>query len=341
MTRDAIAMRVRTAGEPLVSERVQIEPPASGRVRVSVVACGVCRADLATAKGDGDVELPVTPGHEIAGVIAELGEGVDGWQVGERVAVGWFGGSCGGCEHCQRGDVVHCLDRQIPGRSFPGGWAESVSVPSGALVRVPEGLDLFDAAPMGCAGVTTFNAVRQAGVPAGGRVAVFGLGGLGHLAVQFAAKMGYEVVAIARGSDRQRLAKRLGAHAYIDSAGTAPGAALQASGGAHLIISTVPSAKPISELSTGLRPRGQLTLIGIDDGSIDIPADRIVMNAHRITGHLTGSPLDTEEAMRFAVLNDVRPMIERTPLEHANEALTRIQAGQPRCRVVLDATPER
>ena len=339
MTRPVV-MRVNTEDGPLVPERVDVSAPPRGWVRVEVTASGVCGADISTAKAKG-AQTPVTPGHEIAGVVAELGEGVDGWTVGDRVEVGWFGGSCGHCDFCRRGDVVHCTERAVPGLSYQGGWAESVTVLADALARIPEGLDFFDAAPMGCAGVTTFNAVRQAKLPAGARVAVFGLGGLGHLAVQFAAKMGYEVIAIARGPEREELARRLSAHHYIDGAAAAPGAALRELGGADLILSTAPTTEPVPELIDGLRVYGRLTMIGIDGGTVEVPAAQLVRNSQILTGHLTGSALDTEETMRFAVVNDVRPMIERMPLEQAGEAVARLAAGKPRFRIVLDATNSR
>ncbi|RXS88469.1 alcohol dehydrogenase [Streptomyces sp. TM32] len=308
-------------------------------VRVSVVASGVCNADLGTAAATGTgTSFPVTPGHEVAGVVAEIGDQVEGWAVGDRVAVGWFGGSCGHCAYCRAGDVVHCAERKIPGLSYPGGWAQSITVPANALARIPDGLGLFDAAPFGCAGVTTFNAVRKAGTRAGGRVAVFGLGGLGHLAVQFAAKLGYETIAIARGGAREKLARELGAHHYIDSAAQAPGAALKELGGADLIVYTASSSAPVDELLTGLSVHGQLTLVGVDAGSATVPAARLVMNGHTLTGHLTGSSRETEEAMEFAVTTGVRPLIERMPLKQAGDAVTRLRSGAPRFRIVLDTT---
>ena len=285
--------------------------------------------------------LPVTPGHEVAGVIAELGAGVEGWQTGDRVAVGWFGGSCGHCERCRRGDVVHCPERMIPGISYSGGWSESITVPAVALAHIPEGFDTYEAAPMGCAGVTTFNAVRYCGAPAGGRIAVLGIGGLGHLGVQFAVAMGHEVYAIARGSEREQLARRLGAHHYIDSDANDAGTTLSEVGGADVIISTASTTAPVAGLTRGLRPRGRLVVIGVDDGTIPIPAGPLVANAQSITGHITGSSLDVEEAMRFALLNGVRPMIERAPLEAANNELQRLKNGDPRFRIVLDASPDR
>ncbi|MEV0017079.1 alcohol dehydrogenase catalytic domain-containing protein [Streptomyces tendae] len=292
--------------------------------------------DIGTAAATGEnTAFPVTPGHEVAGVIAETGDDVEGWAVGDRVAVGWFGGSCGRCPHCRTGDVVHCAERKIPGRSYPGGWAQNITVPADALARIPDGLGLFDAAPFGCAGVTAFNAILEAGIRAGGRVAVFGIGGLGHLAVQFAAALGYETVAIARGGDREQRARDLGAHEYIDSAAQAPGTALKELGGADLIVHTASSTAPVDELLTGLATHGQLTLVGVDAGSLTVPAARLVMNGHTLTGHLTGSPRETEEAMAFAVTTGVCRVIERMPLEQAGEAVTRLRSGAPRFRIVL------
>ncbi|SNR40577.1 zinc-binding dehydrogenase [Blastococcus mobilis] len=224
----------------------------------------------------------------------------------------------------------------MPGLSYPGGWAETITVPASALAHIPDGLDDFDAAPMGCAGVTTFNAVRHAHLTPDATVAVFGLGGLGHLAVQFAAAMGYRTIAIARGPERAHLARELGAHDYLDSAERPAGAALADLGGADLIVSTAPTTEPVAELLTGLRVGGRLTLIGVDGGSVQVPAAQLVMNGQTLTGHLTGSPRDTEEAMQFAVTTGVRPHVERMPLARANEAVARIRAGAPRFRIVLD-----
>ncbi|MFI6093122.1 alcohol dehydrogenase catalytic domain-containing protein [Streptomyces sp. NPDC051218] len=306
---------------------------------MSVAASGVCNADIGTADAVGSgITFPVTPGHEVAGTIAAVGDQVEGWSVGVRVAVGWFGGSCGHCAFCRAGDVVHCPERKIPGLSYPGGWAQSITVPADALARIPDGLDLFDAAPFGCAGVTTFNAVRKAAIPAGGRIAVFGIGGLGHLALQFAAGLGYETVAIARGEEREKLTRTLGAAHYIDSDAQAPGAALKALGGADLIVYTASSTAPVDELLAGLNTHGQLTLVGVDAGSVTVPAAQLVMNGHTLTGHLTGSARETEQAMEFAVTNDIRPMIERMPLQQADDAVTRLRSGAPRFRIVLDTS---
>ena len=304
---------------------------------MSVSASGVCHADIGTAAASGaGTAFPVTPGHEVAGTIAELGSGVTGRRLGGRVAVGWFGGSCGRCAFCRAGDVVHCPDRKVPGRSYPGGWSQSITVPADALAAIPDGMDLFDAAPMGCAGVTTFNAIRAARVPAGGTVAVFGIGGLGHLAIQFAAAMGYRTIGIARGGDRAEPARALGACRYIDSTSHDPGSALAELGGADLILSTASTTEPVAGLASGLAVHGRLTLIGVDAGTVCVPAAPLVMNGQTISGHLTGSALDTERTMRFAHDNGIRPMVERVPLEAANDALARITAGTPRFRIVLD-----
>ena len=331
-----MAMRVAPGAGQLALEAVPAPKPAAGEVVIRVAASGVCRADVGTSRTT-DAQVPVTPGHEIAGVISAIGEGVSGWDLGDRVAVGWFGGSCGRCGFCRTGDPGHCAERKIPGISYPGGWAEQILVPADALARVPDGLDFFDAAPLGCAGVTTFNAIRRAQIPAGSRVAVFGVGGLGHLAVQFAARLGYEVVAIARGEDREPLVRQLGASHYIDSASVDPGEALSELGGADLILSTASNTAPVSALVPGLRVHGRLVLIGVDGGSVDIPAADLVMKSISVTGHLTGSALDIEETMKFAVQHGIRPVVERMPLEAAAEAVERIEQGLPRFRIVLAA----
>lgn len=337
----ALAMQVDAPGAQLQPAHVPVTSPSQGWVRVRVVASGMCGADLGTADPDPDARFPVTPGHEVAGTVAELGPDVPGWQVGDRVAVGWFGGSCGHCPACRRGDLVHCPERRIPGISYPGGWAESITVPAQALARVPDALDLFDAAPLGCAGVTTFNAVRHCGAPAGGHIAVLGLGGLGHLAVQFARAMGYEVTVITRGSERADLARQLDATHYLDSTQEPVARALQAVGGVDAAISTAPTTAPLPDLLDGLGTRGRLVLLGVTGHSVDVPVGPLVMNARTIMGHVTGTPSDTEQAMQFAVTNQVRPVRQCLPLESAPEALQRLRAGQARLRLVLDATAER
>ncbi|MFF0222176.1 alcohol dehydrogenase catalytic domain-containing protein [Streptomyces sp. NPDC004629] len=330
------AAQVAEAKAPVRAVPVDARRPEAGEVRVDVMASGICGADLGTvraARPDGG--FPITPGHEVAGNIAESGADVAGWAVGERVTVGWFGGSCGHCAACRRGDVVHCPERRIPGLSYPGGWSTTITVPAPALVRIPEGLSFAEAAPFGCAGVTTFNALRHSGAEPGDRVAVLGIGGLGHLAVQFAAAMGFETVAIARGEEKQALAHELGAHHSIDSDAQAPGEALRRLGGAQLILSTATSSAPLAELVEGLAPHGRLTVVGFDGTPLELPLGKLVLNAQSVTGHLTGSPADTEQAMRFAVATGARPWVQTVPLQDAQQAVDAVREGCARFRTVL------
>ncbi|MFC8511811.1 alcohol dehydrogenase catalytic domain-containing protein [Streptomyces sp. NPDC057257] len=330
------AAQVAEPGAAVRVVQVRERAPEAGEVRVDVEATGICGADIGTVRNPAPATgFPVTPGHEVAGVIAELGPGVQGWAVGERVSVGWFGGSCGHCTACRTGDVVHCAERKVPGVSYTGGWSSTVTVPATTLARIPEGLSAAEAAPFGCAGVTTFNALRHSGAGPGDLVAVLGIGGLGHLAVQFAAAMGFETVAIARGEEKRRLAEELGARHYIDTDREQPGAALAKLGGARLILSTASSTKPLAELVDGLAPHGRLTVVGVDAGSLEVPVAKLVMAARSVTGHLTGSPADTEQAMRFAVATGVRPRVQTVPLEEAQQALDTQQNGKARFRMVL------
>lgn len=338
--RSSVVMRVDPDGGGLSPHVVESDDPPAGWVTVRVAATGVCFADVATSR-TLPLEPSITPGHEIAGEVVVVGAGVETRWVGERVAVGWFGGSCTRCSYCRAGDPVHCPDRKTPGSSYPGGWAEFVTVPEDALARVPDGLSLFDAAPLGCAGVTTFNAIRRANVAPGGRVAVFGIGGLGHLAVQFAAQMGYEVVAIARGMAREPLARQLGTHHYVDAESAEVGEVLRDLGGADLLLSTASTTAPLAGLLPGLRVGGRLCIVGVDGGVLDVPTAVLTMKSIVVTGHLTGSARDIEETMRFALLNNVRPIIERMPLEEAASAVERLARGDARFRIVLDATSER
>jgi alcohol dehydrogenase len=310
------AAQVRRAGGPVVLTPVEAQAPKAGQVRVDVLATGICGADAGTVADPSPANgFPITPGHEIAGVVAEPGEGVDGWQVGERVGVGWFGGSCGHCTACRSGDVVHCPQRKIPGLSYPGGWSSTITVPSQALFRIPDGLSMAEAAPFGCAGVTTFNALRHSGAQPGDRVAVLGIGGLGHLAVQFAVAMGFHTVAVGR--------DKLNAHEHLDSSTEDIGKALRDMGRCRLILSTAASSAPLHGLLDALVPHGRLTVVGFDGASLPVPLGKLVMHGRSITGHLTGSPTDTEQAMRFALATGVRPIVETAPLREAGEALAR------------------
>ncbi|MGW0710479.1 alcohol dehydrogenase catalytic domain-containing protein [Streptomyces sp. NPDC002643] len=340
MSQDADHMhRAAQVAEPGAAVRVvpvRERAPGIGEVRIAVEAAGICGADIGTVRNPAPATgFPVTPGHEVAGVIAEVGPEVKGWEVGERVAVGWFGGSCGHCSACRTGDVVHCPERKIPGMSYPGGWSSTITVPATTLARIPEGLSAAEAAPFGCAAVTTFNALRHSGAGPGDLVAVLGIGGLGHLAVQFAAAMGFETVAIGRGEEKRKLAEELGARHYIDTELQEAGAALRELGGARLILSTASSSKPLAELVDGLAPHGRLTVVGFDGAPLQLPLAKLVMGARSVTGHLTGSPADTEQAMRFAVATGVRPQVQTVPLEEAQRALDTQQEGRARFRMVL------
>lgn len=305
-------------------------------VRIQVMAAGVCGADLhLVSSDDPSRSYPIVPGHEIAGVVAAIGDGVTSTGVGDRVAVGWFGGSCGRCRFCRTGDPVHCRQRLTPGVDYFGGWAQFVTVPADAVARIPGGMALDLAAPFGCAGVTVFNALRRAQAPAGARVAVFGLGGLGHFAVQFAAAMGFEVIAIARGAQRRRHALQLGAHHYIDSAHGSVGASLRAVGGADLVLFTASDTRPAVQLLDGLNTHATMVLIGVDSQSLSLPVAPLVARGLTMTGHLTGSPSDVESALEFAVLHGIAPSVERLPLARAGEAVERLRAGLVRFRTVL------
>ncbi|WP_171110255.1 MULTISPECIES: alcohol dehydrogenase catalytic domain-containing protein [unclassified Streptomyces] len=330
------AAQVTESGGPLHITAVQPREPGPGEVRLDVKASGICGADAGMAANPKPAYgFPIAPGHEVAGVVAEVGEGVAGWTAGERAGVGWFGGSCGQCTACRSGDVVHCAERRIPGLSYAGGWATTITVPAAALIRIPDGLSFAEAAPFGCAGVTTFNALRHSGAEPGDRVAVLGIGGLGHFAVQFAAAMGFETVAIGRGEDKRATALGLGAHHYVDGSAEDAGKALRALGSAKLILSTAASSKPLAGLLDGLTPHGRLTVVGFDGAPLQLPLDKLVMHARHVTGHVTGSPVDTEQAMRFALTSGVRPQVQTAPLEQAAEALKTQQAGQARFRMVL------
>jgi alcohol dehydrogenase len=330
------AAQVAEPGAAVQVVPVRESAPGVGEVRIDVEATGICGADIGTVRNPAPATgFPVTPGHEVAGVIAALGPQVQGWGVGERVTVGWFGGSCGHCSACRTGDVVHCPERKIPGMSYAGGWSSTITVPATALARIPGGLSAAEAAPFGCAGVTTFNALRHSGAGPGDLVAVLGIGGLGHFAVQFAAAMGFETVAIGRGEPKRKLAEELGARHYIDSEQQHPGATLRQMGGARLILSTASSSEPLAELVDGLAPHGRLTVVGFDGSPLQLPLAKLVMGARSVTGHLTGSPADTEQAMRFAVATGVRPLVRTLPLEEAQQALDTQQEGRARFRMVL------
>ncbi|KAB8191618.1 alcohol dehydrogenase catalytic domain-containing protein [Nonomuraea phyllanthi] len=330
------AAQVTEAGGPFsVVERELVEP-GPGHVRLTVEACGVCRSDEgfvdATFPG---VSFPLVTGHEIAGRIDALGDGVEDWAVGDRVAVGWFGGHCGTCLACREGDFIHCARLQVPGWAYPGGYAEAVVVPASALARIPEGLTAVEAAPMGCAGVTTFNALRRSPAGPGDLVAVLGLGGLGHLGVQFAAKLGFETVSVARGAAKEEAAKNFGAHHYIDSTAGDVAAQLQALGGAKVVLATAASSSAMSATIDGLRHNGELVVIGATPEPIQVSPLQLIGASRSVHGHPSGTARDVEETLHFAALTGVRAMIETRPLDEVGAAYDRMMSGDARYRMVL------
>lgn len=330
------AVVVKEAGADFELEERDVPQPGFDQALVRVHACGVCHSDvLAKEGGYPGMSYPLVPGHEIAGVIEALGEGVKGWEVGQRVGVGWFGGNCGYCQWCRRGDAINCQNMEISGITVDGGYADYVVVKANAMALMPDELAADEAAPLLCAGTTTYNALRRSGAVGGDRVAVLGVGGLGHLGVQFSVKLGFETVAIARGRDKEELVRRLGAHHYIDSTAGDPGTALSELGGADMILSTVTSADAIAAVFSGLRPRGTLLVVGVSMDPIGVSAAMLIGGSTTITGHASGTSADSEDTLRFSVLSDVRPMIETMPLEQATQAYNKMLSGNARFRMVL------
>src|ERR1700742_3451989 len=313
-----------------------LRDPAPGHVRVAVEACGICHSDAALVDNHlPGLRFPLTPGHEIAGRIDTLGKGVEGWREGERVAIGWSGGYCGHCHSCRRGEFVHCEVGMVTGATFPGGYAEYVVAPESALARIPDELSAVDAAPLACAGLTMFNALRHTGAGPGDLVAILGIGGLGHLGIQFAVKMGFRTVAIARGPEKGHLARALGAHHYIDSLASDVAGELQELGGARVIAATAHNAEVITAAVAGLGLHGELlTLAGVFD-PVQINPVHLIQIAGTIRGHSVGSPHDLEDTLNFAALHGIRPMVEVLPLEKAADGYQRMLANQARFRVVL------
>jgi D-arabinose 1-dehydrogenase-like Zn-dependent alcohol dehydrogenase len=313
-----------------------IPQPGPGQVRVQVHACGICHSDQLTKEGlFPGIQYPRVPGHEISGHIDAVGAGVTQWKPGQHVGVGWHGGHCFICESCRRGDFILCLNQKITGISFDGGYEEYMVVPAEAVAAVPDGIAADEAAPLLCAGITVFNAMRNSGTRAGELVAIQGLGGLGHLGVQYARQMGFRTVAIGRGSDKEPLARKLGAHVYVDSGATDAAAELRKLGGARLILATAPDARGISAIAGGLARNGELLVVGVPDQPITTNVMQIVGGRQNIQGWPSGSAIDSEDTLRFSVLTGVRPMIEKYPLEKAAEAYERMRSGKARFRVVL------
>src|SRR6267378_4081832 len=314
----------------------EIPNPTAGHVRIRVQACGICHSDFITKEGlFPGIQYPRVPGHEVAGVIDDLGSGVVGWKKGQRVGVGWHGGQDGTCIACRRGDFANCLNLKISGISYDGGYQEYMIAPVEALAAIPESLDASEASPLLCAGITTFNALRHSGALPSDLVAVQGIGGLGHLGIQFANKFGYKVAAVGRGPQNAALAKKLGAHVYIDSKASNAAEELQKLGGARVILATAPDSKSMSELIDGLGPNGKLMVVGATFDPIEVTPIQLIIGSRTIQGWSTGTPSDSEDTLRFAELTGVRPMIETYPLEKAAEAYARMMSGNAQFRVVL------
>jgi D-arabinose 1-dehydrogenase-like Zn-dependent alcohol dehydrogenase len=314
----------------------EIPQPGPGQVRIRVQACGVCHSDVFTKEGWWPgIQYPRVPGHEVAGVIDEVGAGVSGWSTGQRVGVGWHGGHDNTCRECRRGDFRNCRNLQVPGISYDGGYEEYMVAPIEALVPLPESLTDVEAAPLLCAGITTYNALRHCGALPGDLVVVQGIGGLGHLGIQFASRFGYKVAAIGRGPGTAGLAKKLGASVYIDSAATNAAAALQKLGGARVILATAPSSKAMSELFDGLGPNGKLMVVGAAAEPIEVTPVQLINGSRSLQGWASGTAADIEDTLAFAELTGVRPMIETYPLERAAEAYARMMSGKAEFRVVL------
>ncbi len=313
-----------------------VPQPGPGQVRIKVEACGICHSDLLVKEGYWPgLQYPRVPGHEIAGRVDAVGPDVKLWKPGQCVGVGWHGGHCFICDPCRRGDFIVCQNEKITALSFDGGYGEYMIAPAEAVAAMPEALPPDEAAPLLCAGITTFNALRHSGAGPGDLVAVLGLGGLGHLGIQYARQMGFRTVAIGRGADKEPLARKLGAHEYIDTDSGSSAAALQKLGGARVAIATAPDSRAISALVDGLGPNGKLMVIGASQEPLNVSPNQLLGQRRAIKGWASGTAKDSEDTLQFSALTGVRPMIERYPLEKAAEAYERMLSGKARFRVVL------
>jgi D-arabinose 1-dehydrogenase-like Zn-dependent alcohol dehydrogenase len=334
MTAMRVAQVSRPGGPIEIVER-PIPDPGSGTVRIKVSACGICHSDSITKDGAlPGIQYPRVPGHEVSGVIDAVGPGVAGWEPGQKVGVGWNGGYCGYCEHCRRGAFFACVRGQVTGISYDGGYGEYMVAPASAVALMPADLPPVEAAPLMCAGLTTFNALRNSGARPGDVVAILGLGGLGHLGVQYAAKMGFHVVGIARGKDKESLARQLGASVYVDSQGQDPAAEIQKLGGAKVILATATSGDAMSAVQGGLAANGTLLIVGAAD-SMQVSPISLLMGCRSIKGWYSGTSIDSQDTLAFSVRTGVRSMNEIYPLDRVAEAYDRMMSGKARFRVVL------
>jgi len=330
------AVQVAKAGGGLELVERNIPEPGRGQVRIKVEACGICHSDLLVKEGYWPgIQYPRVPGHEIAGRIDAIGADVTNWKPGQRVGVGWHGGHCFTCDSCRRGHFVLCQFEKITGINHDGGYAEYMVTPAEAVAAMPDHLPAAEAAPLLCAGITVFNALRNSGARAGDLVAVQGIGGLGHLGIQYARQMGFRTVAIGRGSDKETLARKLGASAYVDTAAGNPAEALQKLGGARVILATAPDSKSMSALVDGLAPDSKLLVVGAGTEALTVTPLQLIGGRKSIQGWPSGSAIDSEDTLRFSSQTGVRPMIERYPLEKATEAYEQMISGRARFRVVL------
>ena len=330
------AVQVSAAGGEFQVVQREFPEPGPGHVRIRIQACGVCHSDSLTQLGIWPgIQYPRVPGHEIAGVLDAVGPDVPVFKTGQRVGLGWHGGHCNYCNPCRRGDFILCENQQISGIDYDGGYADYVVAPANAIALIPDDLGNVEAAPLLCAGITTFNALRNSGARAGDTVVILGIGGLGHLAVQYAAKSGYRTVAVARGQDKGPLAKQLGAHVYIDSTTQDPAKELQKLGGAQIIVSTLTSAKALEWALDGLAPAGKLIVVGAPDGPITINPLPLLLGRRTVAGWPSGTGMDSEDTLNFSALSGVKPMTEVYPLEKAADAYGRMMSGKARFRVVV------
>jgi alcohol dehydrogenase/propanol-preferring alcohol dehydrogenase len=331
------AARVPSAGEDFELVDLPVPEPGSDEVRIKVEACGICHSDAFVKEAAfPGLELPRVPGHEVAGTVDAVGSDVTAWEEGQRVGVGWHGGHCFTCDACRDGDFINCANAKVTGISFDGGYAEYMCAPQEAVAALPDGLSFAEAAPLLCAGITTYNALRNAGATPGDLVAVQGIGGLGHLAVQYAATFGYEVVALSRGTDKQELATNLGADHYIDTTANDPAEALQSLGGAKVILATAPNSKAISQLTGGLGRDGTLMVVAASGEPIEVSPMNLIMGRRSVQGWPSGTADDSEDTLDFSALTGIAPMIETLPLSKANEAYDRMINNEARFRVVLE-----
>jgi D-arabinose 1-dehydrogenase-like Zn-dependent alcohol dehydrogenase len=331
-----LAAQFGKAGGDLELVEREIVKPGAGEVRIKVEACGICHSDLATKHALlPGIAFPRIPGHEVAGVVDEVGANVTEWKTGDRVGVGWHGGHCFICDSCRRGDFMTCANEQITGVTRDGGYQQYMIARHEAIARIPDDLDAANAGPLMCAGITTFNSLRNSGARPGDLVAVQGIGGLGHLGIQFAAKAGYRVAAVGRGPENGTLAKKLGAVAYIDSKATNAAQELRKLGGVKVILATAPNSKAMSELVDGLSAGGKLLVVGAGADALEVTPGQLIFARRDVQGWPAGTAIDSEDTLRFSAYSGVRAMIEKYPLEKVTDAFERMESGQAQFRVVL------